>query len=308
MTQAMRDRRVTAFAPAAITNFFEISYNSPTATGATGGGYVLSKGCTSTAAVSPGVDHRMTTVVNGDPSFDARTTRRAVGLLLSSAGVERRVALDQDVQTPIGSGFGASAASATSAVYAVAGAAGIRKPKQELALFAHQAEVLEQTGLGTVSVIFDEVGAGAITVPGEPGRAKFVTVDVPRGTRIVTAFMAPYDKKDALSSSSVSRRINELGRASLLGFLSDPTLDNLASEGERFSSALGLESVEVKKLIALAKSAGASHASQNMIGYSIHSLVSSEGAGRVAQALRGYGKGARVDEFEVGSRKAGVVG
>ena len=229
-----------------------------------------------------------------------------MNLLLSGLGKAPRVSLDQEVQTPIGSGFGASASSATSAVYAVAAAAGLEGSKAELALFAHRAEILEQTGLGTVSVIFDAIGAGAITVPGEPGRATFVTVDVPKETRIVTAFVAPYDKKDALSSSSVSERINRLGHESLASFLSDPTLDTLAEEGERFSASLGLESREVKKLIELAKSAGAAHASQNMIGYSVHSLVSADGAESVARALKGYSDAIRVDIFEVGKRKAGV--
>jgi len=227
--------------------------------------------------------------------------------LLAGSRVTAKVSLVQEVQTPIGAGFGASAASATSAVYAVARAAGIQNSRPEIALFAHDAEILEQTGLGTVSVIFDAVGAGAITVSGEPGRAKFVTVGVPDGTRIVTAFIAPFDKKDALSSNPVTQRINRLGHESLLSFLSDPTLGTLASEGERFSSALGLESVEVKKLIRLAKSAGATHASQNMIGYAVHSVVGPDDADRVATALLGYSRDVRVDVFEVGTRRAGYA-
>jgi pantoate kinase len=296
-----------AFAPAAITNFFEISYNSPKPTGATGGGYILSKGTTTNATVLLASGDGFSTVVNGDASYNARTTRRAVELLLAGTGVKARVSLAQEVQTPIGAGFGASAASATSAVYAVARAAGIQKSRPEIALFAHDAEILEQTGLGTVSVIFDAIGAGAITVSGEPGKAKFLTVGVPDGTRIVTAFVAPFDKKDALSSEPVTQRINRLGRESLLSFLSDPTLDNLAIEGERFSGALGLESVEVKKLIGLAKSAGATHASQNMIGYAVHSVVGPDDADKVAMALLRYSKDVRVDVFEVGTRRAGFV-
>ena len=304
----MRPPRASiAFAPAAITNFFEISYNSPKPTGATGGGYILSKGSTTSATILPGNRNRFSTVVNGDSTYNARTTRRAVRLLLAGTGVKAKVSLVQEVQTPIGAGFGASAASATSAVYAVAHAAGIQKSRPEIALFAHNAEILEQTGLGTVSVVFDAVGAGAITVSGEPGRAKFVTVGVPDGTRIVTAFIAPFDKRDALSSESVSQRINRLGHESLLSFLSDPTLDTLAGEGERFSGALGLESVEVKKLIRLAKSAGATHASQNMIGYAVHSVVGPDDADRVATALLGYSRDVRVDVFEVGTRRAGYV-
>jgi pantoate kinase len=297
-----------AFAPAAITNFFEINYDSSARPiGATGGGYVLSKGTRSKATFTPAPASEVITTVNGDGTYNARTTRRAVGLLLAERRMTGLVKIDQSVETPIGSGFGASAASSTSAVYAAAAAAGIQGPKQELALFAHRAEILEQTGLGTVSVVYDAVGAGAITVPGEPGQAKFVTIPVPKETRIVTAFLAPYDKKDALSSKSMSERINRFGQRALEGYLADPTLDNLAREGERFSSSLGLESPEVRKLIGLAKSAGADHASQNMIGYSVHSITDSDRSERVARSMAQIGGGVRVDVFEVGTKRAGVA-
>lgn len=297
-----------AFAPAAITNFFEIKYNSsPDPIGATGGGYVLSKGTRSIAAFSAARETKVITSVNGDRAYNARTTRRAVELLMSARRTPGLVEIDQTVETPIGSGFGASAASSTSAVYAAAASAGISMPKRGLALFAHRAEILEQTGLGTVSVVFDAVGAGAITVPGEPGKARFVTVPIHKDTRIVTAFVAPYDKKDALSSSPVSERINRLGHRALEGFLADPTLDTLALEGERFSKRLGLESPEVRKLIELAKSAGARYASQNMIGYSVHSITDSDSSRRVSKSMARIGKDVRIDVFEVGTRKAGVL-
>ena len=304
----LQARSSVAFAPGAITNFFEVRYDGPRPVGATGGGYILSKGTRSRATVSPDGEGGIFTVVNGDRGYDARTTRRAVKSLLEGAGSRfRRVSLEQVSETPIGSGFGASAAAATSAVYAVASGAEIRRPKEWLAGFAHEAELVEQTGVGTVSVVFDAVGAGAITVAGRPGEARFLAVDVPRDTRVVTAFLAPYDKKDALSSKPMAERIGRLGADALRGFVDDPSLDNLASQGERFSAALGLESPEVKKMIALAKSAGAEHASQNMIGYSVHSLVAEDRSQKVADALRSLGKDVRVDVFEVGHVRAGVV-
>ena len=245
--------------------------------------------------------------MNGDDAYDARTTRRAVSLLLAALGrQDAGIRIDQRVDPPIGSGFGSSAAAATSAVYAAAAVLGSTKPKQDLAQFAHEAEIIEQTGLGTVSVVFDAVGAGAIISPGPPGVARFAMVGVPRGTRIVTAFFAPYDKREALSSPKMRGRINALGRASLEAFLSDPSLETLASEGERFSRKLGLESPEVKRAIATAKTAGAAHASQNMIGYSVHCVVDEDRARRVAAALGGIGSGVRVDTFEIGSVRAGV--
>ena len=253
-------------------------------------------------------DGSISTSVNGDPSYNARTTRRAVALLMSDS--KKRlgdVSIYQRVGTPIGSGFGASAASATSAVYAVARAAGIRGQKKDLAMYAYNAEILEQTGLGTVSVVYGAAGAGAIIRGGAPGRARFLTVPVPNDLRMVTAFIAPYDKKEALSSPKMSERINRLGKASLEAYLSDPSLDSLAAEGEKFSRRLGLETPEVKKLIGVAKGAGAFRASQNMIGYAIHSLVYGAAFLKVAEALKKVGPEVRVDTFEVGSKKAGLV-
>ena len=64
-----------AFAPAAITNFFEINYNSsPHAIGASGGGYVLSKGTKSKVTFTPGPVSEIVTTVNGDRGYNARTT------------------------------------------------------------------------------------------------------------------------------------------------------------------------------------------------------------------------------------------
>ena len=260
---------------------------------------------TTRATFVPGSDYRILTKVNGDAKYNARTTRRAVGLLFSGGDCALgEVALEQTVETPIGSGFGASGASATSAVYAVAAAAGVAKPKAQLALCAHRAEIIERTGLGTVSVVYDAIGAGAITVPGKPGEAKFVNVKVPKDIRLVTAYVAPYDKREALSSRSLGERISRLGLDALQSFLSDATFDTLIKEGERFSKGLGLESPEVKKLIRAAKSAGAIGASQNMIGYSVHSVVHEDYSAKVAKSLSSIAPDVRVDTFEVGSRRA----
>ena len=304
----LRPSKSTAFAPAVITNFFKIEYDDAgRPVGATGGGYILSKGTTTEVLPIKVDDGRLTTTVNGDRLFDARTTRRAVGLLLSGVCSNQSLKLDQKVDTPIGAGFGTSGASATSAVYAAASVLGIKKPKRSLALYAHRAEILEQTGLGTVSVIYDHVGAGAIAKAGEPGAAEFVRIRIPGDVRIVTAYLAPFDKKNLFSSPSISERVNELGAQSLSVFLSDPSLDSLGTEGESFSRRLGLESPEVKKLAAAAKIAGALYASQNMIGYSVHSVVPEDNVASVVSAFRSKSREIGIDTFDVGKRRAGII-
>jgi pantoate kinase len=277
--------------------------------GATGGGYVLSRGVLTRASLFPGKPDEVEIIVDGDASYRASTTARAIGLLLENCPPKRGLLrVEQSMQVPVGGGFGASAAAAVSGVYAVAAVLGKSESKSSLAACAHRAEIIEGTGLGTVSAIFDGKGAGAIYKPGAPGVAEFLNVDVPRDLRIVTAFVAPYDKREALSSKKTIKRINRLGEASLRRFLAGPTIDSLAEEGERFAKGLGLESAEVVKLVSAAKEAGASYASQNMIGYAVHALVDKDRGERVAARLSDFGTRVRVDTFRPGSRKAGVFG
>jgi pantoate kinase len=252
------------------------------------------------------VRREVVTIVNGNPSYNARTTRRALTLLAERYGLGfGRLELRQSVDVPIGSGFGASAASALSAVYAVASVFRVQASKSDLAKCAHDAEILEQTGLGTVSVTYDGTGAGAIVRPGIPGVARFLNVKVPEGLRIITASLAPFEKREALSSANLARKIVKLGDEALQRFLASPTIDDLAVAGEWFSAELGLESDKLRRLIGSAKSAGASHASQNMLGHAVHALAYEESAGRVVEALRRTGLARRIDVFEVGSVKAG---
>jgi pantoate kinase len=308
-TSKVLRRSAAAFAPAAITNFFQIHYDrSGHPDGATGGGYVLSKGTESKVTFVPNERFGISTVVNGDSDYNARTTHRALDLFAAAHPFGGKLVVEQRVDTPIGSGFGASAASAISAVYAASAALGLRLSKHELASYAHRAEIIERTGLGTVSVAYRGIGAGAIIKAGEPGIARFRIVKTPGDLRIVTAFLAPYDKNDAISSRTISKRIDILGRQALASFLQDPTLETLTAEGEKFSKGLGLESRVVKKLISVAKSSGALSASQNMIGYAIHALADEDRCGRVQAELRRAAPAARVDVFRVGGVRAGVIG
>ena len=299
----------SAFAPAVITNFFSIAYSRGSARGATGGGYVLSKGAFTAVSAQPGAGPgELATSVNGDPRYSARTTRRALALLADRLRLRfASMSVDQRVDVPIGSGFGASAASATSAVYAAAAALGARAPRADLARCAYDAEIIEQTGLGTVSVTYRGTGAGAITEAGSPGVARFVTVGAPRGTRIVAASLSPYEKKAALGSPTTAAKIVKLGDAALEMFMADRTLGGLGAAGEWFSGRLGLASEDVTALAAAARRAGAEHASQNMIGHAVHAVCEEGLVPAVVKAFASSAPRPRVDVFEIGSVRAGPL-
>jgi len=301
-------RSPEAFAPAAITNFFSIHDEGLSASppdlqhvGATGGGYMLSKGVRSSAEVVQGQRGKgVEVVVNGDASYEATTTKAAIELLLHSAGgADASVRVDQTVEVPIGYGFGASAASALSGVVAVASALGIRESKTDLAFHAHAADILCRTGLGTVSVIYEHGGAGIMTRAGGPGIAEVRSVSVPRDLRIVTASLAPYEKSIILSSSKMKEKVNRLGDDALAR-ASDLTLESLVRAGEVFSESLGVETPEVRHLAKIARMKGAIGASQNMVGHAVHALVFEEDAASVARALQEDRLSPRVDVYEFG--------
>lgn len=310
----LRVESASAFAPAAITNFFSIRHGPEVdgdlrKTGATGGGYILPRGVTTMARVAEdGGEGRVEVVVDGDPKYRATTTKKAIELLFTDRGWPKgTLTLEQSMGVPVGYGFGASAAAAISAVYAAAAASGLRLAKRELAYYAHVADIVEQTGLGTVSVTYDGTGAGAITKAGAPGISRFLNVKYPAATRIVTASLAPFRKSDAISRPSTVKRIDELGDRSLRNFEASPNLETLASEGEHFSELLGLMIPEVKDLAKLAKASGAAHASQNMIGHAVHALTTAARADAVAAALRGSSPKPMVEVFEIGSQRARVL-
>ena len=277
--------------------------------GATGGGYILHKGVTTVARVAQdGRGGLVEVIVDGDPRYRATTTRKAVELLFADRGWPKgTLTLEQSMGVPVGYGFGASAAAAISAVYAAAAATGLRLAKRELAYYAHVADIVEKTGLGTVSVTYDGTGAGLITRAGAPGTSEFLNVEYPIETRIVSASLAPYKKSDAISRPDTVRRINELGDRARRRVAASPNLETLASEGERFSEGLGLMTPEVRELVKLAKASGASYASQNMIGYAVHALTTAARAKAVAATLRDASPKPLVEVFEIGRQRARVL-
>ena len=247
------------------------------------------------------------TSVNGDVRYDARTTRQALRLLMKATKKNARLRVEQQVDVPIGFGFGASAASALSAVLAASAALDLKLSKEQSAMFAHDAEIIQRTGLGTVSAVYDGVGAGFVYEAGGPGIAKFRNVKASASIRIVTASLAPLKLGGILSSKRKVGMINRFGDEALRNVLAEPTLDRMAREGEVFTRKIGLINRDVASLIRIARKTGAKYASQNMVGGALHAIVPVDSAGAVAKALSNSSLKPRVDVLELGRVKAGVT-
>jgi pantoate kinase len=309
----MRPQTALAFAPAVISNFFAIQTDSLSRrppdfahAGATGGGFTLSKGVYSHAWVVKSSAQAVSVAVNGNANYPADTTKKAVELLLEAAGGRPHlVELVQTVEVPIKAGFGSSSASALSAVMAVAAALKLPFSREEVASFAHQAEIMRHTGLGTVSSTYKFSGAAVITKAGGPGLAKVRRVAIPQGVRVVTAFLS-LKKGHLLSSTRMRNKVNRLGEAALEQ-ASDLSLESLLAAGHDFAEGLGLMTQAVKTLVAVSLENGAIGAGQNMLGNAMHAVVRDRDFERVFTAVQSASRAAKVDYFHIGGRTARVL-
>ena len=310
----MEPRTALAFAPAVISNFFVIHDEALTRrpldlslVGATGGGFTLSKGVYTNAWIQRSSSDAVSVAVNGNANYAADTTRKAVELLLEAARQPPLlVELVQTVEVPIGLGFGSSSASALSAVMAVAAALELQLNKEQVALFAHQADILCSTGLGTVSSTYNHSGAGLIVRPGGPGVARVQQVKVPHGLRIVTAALTSRPKGTLFSSIRRRNRVNRLGEIALEK-ASDLKFGSLLAAGRAFAEGLGLTTPAVQRLIDASMKKGAMGASQNMVGNAMHAIVREGSVPGVISALRSESDRAVVDSFRIGGRTARIL-
>ncbi len=310
----MQPRTALAFAPAVISNFFAIHTESLSGdnpdysrAGATGGGFTLSKGVYTNAWIVKSSSRAVSVAVNGNANYPADTTIKAVDLLLDAAGgPPYLVELVQTVEVPIKAGFGSSSASALSAVMAVASALDLPFNKEKVASFAHQAEIVRHTGLGTVSSTYNHSGAAIIAHPGGPGVAVVKRVPIPPAVRVVTAFLSPKKQGGRLASQRMRNKVNRLGEVALKR-ASDLKMESLLAAGHEFADGLGLMSRAVRTLVAVSLEEGALGASQNMIGNAMHAVVRDRDVERVSAALKATSGSAKVDSFRIGGRTARVL-
>jgi pantoate kinase len=282
-----------AFSPAGISSFFEICdtrkdgkpVSEPTLIGARGGGFVIEKGVLTQVQLSEAKQNVTRVFINGKLAPEAETTRTVVRSLGEKVGRSYAITIRHKVETPIGAGFGSSAAGALSTALALSKALHLHLTYNELGKIAHTAEIKCRTGLGTVGPIM--LGGCALTV--EPGAPGIATIDrIPTSTNhvIVAAIYGPIPTKTVLSSPQKRLAVNKWGGIALENILADPSLENFLACCLDFAEKTGFMTNRLRKLVRLAKEADAIGAAQNMVGEAVHALTTLENADNVVQAFK----------------------
>ncbi len=284
-----------AFAPAAISSFFEIhdtQGNKPIIdlekVGARGGGFGLQKGVLTKVTITEAEKSSSINVfINSKLALEAKTTRKVIEILLRGKNAKYDVTVEHQIEVPIGSGFGTSAGGALTAGLALKEALDLPLTYNQIGKIAHVAEIECQTGLGTVSSLTSTGGCVLVVEPGAPGICQIDRIPITSDYMVVAGFFQPcIPKKTVLTDPEKKLVINRYGKKTLEAILAEPSLENFLDCCWNFSVKAGLATENVRQLVKLAKKAGAVGAAQNMIGEAVHALVLKENANQVAEAFK----------------------
>ena len=282
-----------AFAPAAISSFFQIhdSQNGKPITdlekkGAIGGGFGVEKGVKTIVTVKEEEKNSIEVFINSKSAVEAKTTKNVVEKLIARTSANYAIKVEHEIDVPIGMGFGTSAGGALTAGLALAEAISLPLTYNQIGKIAHVAEIECQTGLGTVSSLTFSGGCVLVVEPGAPGICQLDRIPLSSDYVIVAGYLQSIIPKTILSSPEKKRQINSYGKKALDAILAEPSLENFMECCWRFAQKAGFATDGIRQLVAAAKKAGAVGATQNMIGEAVHAVVLEENANSVAQAFK----------------------
>ena len=283
-----------AFAPAAISSFFQIHDTEKGKTivdlekmGAIGGGFGLEKGVLTTVTAEEASENRIDVFINSKLAKEAKTSRQVVETLLSKTATKYNITLEHQIEVPIGTGFGTSAGGALTAGLALKDALDLPLTYNQIGKIAHVSEIKCQTGLGTVSSLTFSGGCVLVVEPGAPGICQIDRIPLRSDYRVVAGFFkSNILKKNILSVPEKKQEINRYGQKTLEAILSEPSLENFLECCWDFSLKAGFATENTRKLVESAKKAGAVGAAQNMIGEAVHAVVHEDNANSVAEAFK----------------------
>jgi len=285
----MNSASITAFCPGHISGYFRrVQGDSIATTGSIGAGIVISEGVTASVAPSHSVS---VTIKRRDDSgglVPYSRTSPPVEYVLEKLGVNASV--NTECRLPIGAGFGLSAAALLASLTAVNRSHDLGLSPRDIALLAHEAEVVHRTGLGDVA----SCQGGGRVVRNGPGIDGGITRSFDLPERICAVSFGPIPTPSVLGSQAQMDRV-------AAAFPHDPLRDALEffRISRLFAARSGLITEEAEAVIRQCDNQGIP-ASMTMLGNGVFAY--GHGAHKV---LASYGT---VYSFDVADQGARIIG
>lgn len=226
----------SVFVPGHITGFFTVeNHEIKLKNGSCGAGFLLSNGVKTTISQS---DKLVIDVNQGDSTV--------IDEVLSIMEIDTNFKITQDIQLPIGAGFGTSAASALSLTLALNEFLDLGYCEELCGQIAHMAEVKLGGGLGDVIA---QTGRGLVlrTKPGAPGIGEIKTFE--EDVFIGWKTFGTIETSSIIHNPCHREVISASGAKYLELFEDEPTLENFLTFSLKFSEDTKLMTDEVKNTI-----------------------------------------------------------
>ena len=226
----------SVFVPGHITGFFNIeNHDVSLKNGSCGVGFLLSKGVRTT--ISP-ADKLIIDVNQGDETV--------IDEVLNILEIDDSFKITQDIQLPIGAGFGTSAASAFSLTLAINEFLNLGYSEELCGQIAHMSEINLGGGLGDVIA---QTGQGLVlrTKSGAPGIGEIKSFR--QDVFVAYKTFSSINTADIIRDPHHKQILSEAGLKYLELFEKEPTVENFLSFSNKFSNETKLMSDDVKNLV-----------------------------------------------------------
>jgi len=262
----------TAFSPGSFTGFFLPEYGpTPAATVSRGLSFCLEHGVA--AAARPTDSFRV--VLNGTAIEIPPVVQVAAAL------APEPVAVELETPLPLGCGFGVSAAAALATALAIDRRYDLGRPREQLGMAAHAAEVGHRTGIGDVAA---QLAGGIVFRRGRTGPFDTHRLDHLGAPALFYRSFGPLSTRDVLRSPAFSAAIAAAGARAIAWLeprLADVTLAELLDRSLEFAGETGLlTDPQVTDAIRRVRDAGGS-ATMVMLGQSVLATAAGDGEGWV---------------------------
>jgi len=155
------------------------------------------------------------------------------------------------------------------------------------ARYAHEAEVVNRTGLG--DVLAQTKGGLEIRVyPGGPGIGEIKHINHRESQRVILAGAPGLKTHDVLTDPESRQKINNVGDQLIERMISNPSLDTFITCSRIFTESVGLATKRVLQAIHDLDSSGFRHSSMVMLGDSVFCFCDDNETDSVIDILTSY--------------------
>jgi pantoate kinase len=209
--------------------------------GSCGAGILLNKGVVT--KIKKSSNNEISIKTNGKKDENDSISEKTAEYIKDKFQINEGIAIKQDIEVPIGSGFGTSASSAIGVAIAINNLFNLDIEPINLYQIAHVMEIKLGTGLGDV-IAESSKGIVIRKKPGAPGFGKIINM-VCDDLFVITKTFGSLDTKKIIQNPQIAKKINELGIESTKEFLKNRNINNLLKISFEFAKKSSLLSNEV---------------------------------------------------------------